>query len=45
MCPIALYYPWRRFQDDDWVKLALLAWDKIARAAESYGQRAVSASL
>lgn len=29
--PIALYYPWRHFQDDDWLKLALLAWDKIAR--------------
>jgi hypothetical protein len=28
---IALYYPWRHFQDDDWLKLALLAWDKIAR--------------
>jgi hypothetical protein len=26
-----LYYPWRHFQDDDWVKLALLAWDKIVR--------------
>jgi hypothetical protein len=28
---IALYYPWRHFQDDDWLKLALLAWDKVAR--------------
>ncbi|MEV6719308.1 DUF6236 family protein [Streptomyces xanthochromogenes] len=28
---IALYYPWVAFQDDSWLKLALLAWDKIAR--------------
>ncbi|KPI18796.1 hypothetical protein OK006_10210 [Actinobacteria bacterium OK006] len=28
---IALYYPWVRFQDDSWLKLALLTWDNIAR--------------
>jgi hypothetical protein len=28
---MALYYPWRHFQDEDWLKLAVLAWDKIAR--------------
>jgi hypothetical protein len=27
---IALYYPWMRFQDDNWLKLALLTWDSIA---------------
>lgn len=31
MPAIALYYPWMHFQDDDWVKLALLSWDRIAR--------------
>jgi hypothetical protein len=28
---IALYYPWMHFQSDDWVKLALLTWDGVAR--------------
>lgn len=27
----ALYYPWMRFGDDNWLKLALLTWDNIAR--------------
>lgn len=27
----ALYYPWMHFQDDNWVKLALLTWDSVAR--------------
>lgn len=31
MSTIALYYPWMHFQNDSWVKLALLTWDKIAR--------------
>ncbi|MFE5583803.1 DUF6236 family protein [Kitasatospora sp. NPDC056531] len=28
---IALYYPWMHFQDDNWLKLALLTWDRVAR--------------
>lgn len=28
---IALYYPWVSFQDDNWLKLALLTWNNIAR--------------
>jgi hypothetical protein len=28
---LALYYPWMRFGDDNWLKLALLTWDNIAR--------------
>ncbi|MFF3695875.1 DUF6236 family protein [Streptomyces sp. NPDC002221] len=28
---IALYYPWVGFQDDTWLKLALLTWGKVAR--------------
>jgi hypothetical protein len=28
---IALYYPWMHFQDDSWLKLALLTWDNIVR--------------
>lgn len=31
MSSIGLYYPWMHFIDDNWVKLALLTWDKIAR--------------
>ncbi len=31
MASIALYYPWMHFQSDDWVKLALLTWDGVAR--------------
>lgn len=31
MPEIALYYPWMHFQDDDWLKLALLTWDNIVR--------------
>lgn len=31
MPSIALYYPWMHFQDDNWVKLALLTWDRIVR--------------
>lgn len=27
----ALYYPWLQFRDDNWLKLALLSWDNIAR--------------
>jgi hypothetical protein len=27
----ALYYPWMHFQDDNWVKLALLMWDSVVR--------------
>ncbi|WP_280243874.1 DUF6236 family protein [Nocardia abscessus] len=29
--PVALYYPWTKFQDDNWLKLALLTWDNVAR--------------
>ncbi|TVT60211.1 hypothetical protein FNH05_04705 [Amycolatopsis rhizosphaerae] len=32
---IALYYPWVRFQDDNWLKLALLTWGNIARIRPS----------
>jgi hypothetical protein len=28
---IALYYPWMHFQNEDWVRLALLTWDGVAR--------------
>jgi hypothetical protein len=28
---IALYYPWSQFRDDQWLKLALLMWDNVAR--------------
>lgn len=28
---IGLYYPWIRFYDDAWVKLATLYWDKLGR--------------
>lgn len=31
MSLIALYYPWTHFQDDSWLKLALLTWDRIVR--------------
>ncbi|MEV0715492.1 DUF6236 family protein [Asanoa sp. NPDC050611] len=31
MSALALYYPWMHFQDDDWVKLALLTWDRMVR--------------
>lgn len=31
MPSFALYYPWMRFGDDNWLKLALLTWDNIAR--------------
>ena len=31
MPSIALYYPWMHFQNDDWVKLALLTWDGLTR--------------
>lgn len=31
MSSIALYYPWMHFRDDNWLKLALLTWDSIAR--------------
>lgn len=27
----ALYYPWMHFQNDDWLKIALLTWDRIVR--------------
>jgi hypothetical protein len=26
-----LYYPWMHFQSDEWLKLAILTWDNIAR--------------
>ncbi|MER6426103.1 DUF6236 family protein [Streptomyces sp. NPDC001137] len=29
--PIALYYPWRHFQQDSWVLQALLTWDRVTR--------------
>ncbi|MFJ1552016.1 DUF6236 family protein [Streptomyces sp. NPDC088246] len=31
MPSIALYYPWMHFQDDNWLRLALLTWDHLAR--------------
>lgn len=31
MASIALYYPWMHFQDSDWLKLALLSWDRLVR--------------
>jgi hypothetical protein len=31
MASIALYYPWMHFQDTDWLKLALLSWERIVR--------------
>ncbi len=31
MSSIALYYPWMHFQDEDWLKLALLSWNRIVR--------------
>ncbi|WP_306357862.1 MULTISPECIES: DUF6236 family protein [unclassified Nocardia] len=31
MSQIALYYPWTRFRNENWLKLALLTWDHIAR--------------
>ncbi len=31
MPSIALYYPWMHFQDDNWLKLALLTWGRIVR--------------
>ncbi|MEV6013826.1 DUF6236 family protein [Streptomyces sp. NPDC051976] len=31
MPSIALYYPWRHFQEESSVKLALLTWDKLVR--------------
>lgn len=31
MPSIALYYPWMHFQDDNWLRLALLTWDYLAR--------------
>lgn len=35
MPSIALYYPWMHFQDDEWLRLALLAWDSIVRVRPS----------
>lgn len=29
--PGALYYPWMRFRDDEWVKVALLYWRRVQR--------------
>ncbi|WP_406635878.1 DUF6236 family protein [Amycolatopsis sp. WGS_07] len=31
MPSLALYYPWTHVQHDDWLKLALLTWDNLAR--------------
>ncbi|MEV5376340.1 DUF6236 family protein [Streptomyces nondiastaticus] len=31
MPSIALYYPWMHFQDDNWLKVALLTWGRIVR--------------
>ncbi|MBF6132511.1 hypothetical protein IU501_05800 [Nocardia otitidiscaviarum] len=31
MSQIALYYPWMRFRNENWLKLALLTWDHLAR--------------
>ncbi|WP_306364026.1 DUF6236 family protein [Nocardia sp. CC227C] len=31
MSQIALYYPWMRFRNENWLKLALLTWDHVAR--------------
>jgi hypothetical protein len=31
MASLALYYPWMHFQDSNWLKLALLSWDRIVR--------------
>jgi hypothetical protein len=31
MASIALYYPWMHLQDSDWLKLALLSWERIVR--------------
>ena len=28
---IGLYYPWIHFRDDDWVKVAMLYWDRLQR--------------
>jgi hypothetical protein len=36
MAPIALYYPWMHFQDDNWLKLALLTWDGVVRMRPDY---------
>jgi hypothetical protein len=33
--PMALYYPWMHFQDDSWVKLSLLTWEKLVRVRPS----------
>lgn len=35
MPSIALYYPWMHFQNDEWLRLALLAWDSIVRIRPS----------
>ncbi|MBB1157177.1 MULTISPECIES: DUF6236 family protein [Amycolatopsis] len=31
MPSLALYYPWTHVQNDNWLKLALLTWDRLAR--------------
>ncbi|MBF6488889.1 hypothetical protein IU431_32745 [Nocardia otitidiscaviarum] len=31
MSQITLYYPWMRFRNENWLKLALLTWDHLAR--------------
>ncbi|WP_134663105.1 MULTISPECIES: DUF6236 family protein [unclassified Amycolatopsis] len=31
MPSFGLYYPWTHFQNDNWLKLALLTWDRLAR--------------
>lgn len=28
---IALYYPWMRFRNENWLKLAILTWDSVGR--------------
>ncbi|MGW0250263.1 DUF6236 family protein [Nocardia goodfellowii] len=33
--PIALYGPWMHFQNDEWVKLSLLCWDRMVRVRPS----------
>ncbi|MFE5285103.1 DUF6236 family protein [Nocardia sp. NPDC056611] len=31
MSTIALYYPWMRFRNENWLKLAILTWDSVGR--------------
>ncbi|MFE3983070.1 DUF6236 family protein [Nocardia tengchongensis] len=31
MSKIALYYPWMRFRNENWLKLAILTWDSVGR--------------